>query len=617
MKTKSANTEEASHGWDSLFPEFRDAIPSAVRSELCRFIVDASKEQVRAWDASIPLLQREVRELCDADAAANDCTAILEYELPLESRRPDVVLLVRGAIVVLELKGKETPTQADLDQAAAYARDLRCYHRACDGRPVHAVVVPTRSSGRRGVRDGVHVVGPDALDALVKDLQPDWNAPTLSAQEFLAADAYRPLPTLVQAARELFQSGTIRRVWRAAADTDPTVEELARIVHEAAATKTRRLVLVTGVPGAGKTLVGLRTVHADFLADLAVDRADGKPTVPAVFLSGNGPLVQVLQYELNKAGGGGKTFVRGVKDYVKTYSRRNHTIPPEHVLIFDEAQRAWDEAKVAAKHPESPAKSEPEHFIEFAERIPGWCVVIGLIGTGQEIHEGEEGGLVQWRRAIERLESKGMWTVHGPALALKVFEGSEEKLKSSPRLNLDKEIRFHLAKRIHEFVAGLLSNPGSPDQVRPIADHLIEGGYRLLLTRDLDVAKEYLRDRYSDAPEARYGLLASSKDRDLAAFGIPNDWMASKRMNQNPGPWFCEGGEHDRSCRRFVEVATEFQAQGLELDAALLAWGTDFVRLDDAWSNGNAKGYMRGVRLRDPFQLRLNAYRVLRREPGT
>jgi hypothetical protein len=205
-----------------LFPEFRDALPSAVRSELCRFIVDASKEQVRAWDASIPLLQREVRELCDADAAANDCTAILEYELPLESRRPDVVLLVRGAIVVLELKGKETPTQADLDQAAAYARDLRCYHRACDGRPVHAVVVPTRSSGRRGVRDGVHVVGPDALDALVKDLQPDWNAPTLSAQEFLAADAYRPLPTLVQAARELFQSGTIRRVWRAAADTDPS-----------------------------------------------------------------------------------------------------------------------------------------------------------------------------------------------------------------------------------------------------------------------------------------------------------------------------------------------------------------------------------------------------------
>lgn len=611
MGSKPSDASEANHGWDSLFPEFRDTKPRVIRTQLGRFIADASKEQLRAWDDSIPLLQQEVKELCEADAAAEECTAILEYELPLESRRPDVVLLVRGAIVVLELKGKESPSQADLDQAAAYARDLRCYHRACDGKPVHAVVVPTRASGRRGVRDGVHVVGPDALDALVQDLQPDWKAPPLTAEEFLAADAYRPLPTLVQAARELFQSGTVRRVWRAAADTDPTVKEITRIVHDAAATKTRRLILVTGVPGAGKTLVGLRTVHADYLADLAVDRADGKPTVPAVFLSGNGPLVQVLQYELKKAGGGGKTFVRGVKDYVKTYSRKNHMIPPEHVLVFDEAQRAWDEAKVATKHPESSAKSEPEHFIEFAERIPGWCVVIGLIGTGQEIHEGEEGGLVQWRRAIEGPASKGQWTVHGPGRALEVFRGTSERTEVSPLLSLDKEIRFHLARRIHELVDGLLATPGQPEVLRPIAEQLAEAGYRLLLTRDLDEAKEYLRDRYSDAPEARYGLLASSKDRDLEALGIPNDWRGTQLMNRAPGPWFCEGGQHPRSCRRLVEVATEFQAQGLELDAALLAWGTDLVRKDGEWSNANARGYKRGVKVHDPFQLRINAYRVL------
>ena len=234
LTKKAIGATEASHGWDSLFPEFRDTQPRVIRTRLGSFSADASIEQLRAWDDSIPLLQREVRELCGADPAANECTAILEYELPLESRRPDIVLLVRGAIVVLELKGKESPTQADLDQAAAYARDLRCYHRACDGKPVHAVVVPTRSSGRRGVRDGVHVVGPDGLDSLVQDLQPAWEAPTLSAEEFLAEDAYRPLPTLVQAARELFQPGTVRRVWRAAADTDPTVEEIARIVHEAA-----------------------------------------------------------------------------------------------------------------------------------------------------------------------------------------------------------------------------------------------------------------------------------------------------------------------------------------------------------------------------------------------
>jgi hypothetical protein len=611
LTRKPTGAEEANHGWDSPFPEFRDTEPRVIRTQLGRFIADASREQLRAWDHSIPLLQHEVKELCDTDPAPEECTAILEYELPLESRRPDVVLLVRGAIVVLELKGKESPSQADLDQAAAYARDLRCYHRACDGKPVHAVVVPTRATGRLGVRDGVHVVGPDALDSLVQDLQPDWRAPPLSADEFLAADAYRPLPTLVQAARELFQSGTIRRVWRAAADTEPTVQEIARIVHDAAATRTRRLVLVTGVPGAGKTLVGLRAVHADYLADLAVERADGKPTVPAVFLSGNGPLVQVLQYELKKAGGGGKTFVRGVKDYVKTYSRKNHMVPPEHVLVFDEAQRAWDEAKVASKHAEGPARSEPEHFIEFAERIPGWCVVIGLIGTGQEIHEGEEGGLVQWRHAVERSPSRGSWTVHGPARALEVFQGASARTEASPLLSLDKEIRFHLATRTHEYVGGLLESPGRAEALRPIAEQLVEAGYRILLTRDLDAAKAYLRDRYADHPEARYGLLASSKDRDLAALGIPNDWNGTKLMNRAPGPWFCEGYEHPRSCRRLAEVATEFQAQGLELDAALLAWGTDLVRQGGAWSNTKARGYKRGVKVRDPFQLRVNAYRVL------
>jgi hypothetical protein len=281
------------------------------------------------------------------------------------------------------------------------------------------------------------------------------------------------------------------------------------------------------------------------------------------------------------------------------------------VLVFDEAQLAWDEDKVASKHEGGSGRSEPEHFIEIAERIPGWCVVIGLIGTGQEIHEGEEGGLVQWRRAVERPESKGKWTVHGPPRALDAFRGTSERVEQSPRLSLDKEIRFHLAKRLHEYVDGLFQSPGRPETLRAIADPLVEGGYRILLTRDLDAAKAYLRDRYSEAPEARYGLLASSKDRDLADVGIPNDWNGTKLMNRAPGPWFCEGGEHPRSCRRLEEVATEFQAQGLELDAALLAWGTDLVRTDGAWSNANARGYKRGAKVRDPFQLRVNAYRVL------
>jgi hypothetical protein len=353
----------ARYGWESKFPEFRDTSPRIIRGSLLEFIPDASKEQIHAWDDSIPKLQNEVEEVVDADSRADHYVAILEYELPLEARRPDVILLVQGAVMVLELKGKQTPSQADLDQASAYARDLRCYHRQCADTPVHPVVVPMRLRGYQGMVNGVHVAGPDALDRLVQDFQSTSSGTILAPQEFLAEDAYRPLPTLVQAARELFRSGTLRRIHRARAATEPAIQEITRIIHEAARTRSRRLILLTGVPGAGKTLVGLQVVHAHFLDDLAIARANGKPTAPAVFLSGNGPLVEVLQYELSGAGGGGRTFVRGVKDYVKRYSGNRGLTPPEHVLVFDEAQRAWDKDKVADAHEHKNPKSEPEHFI--------------------------------------------------------------------------------------------------------------------------------------------------------------------------------------------------------------------------------------------------------------
>ena len=306
---------------------------------------------------------------------------------------------------------------------------------------------------------------------------------------------------------------------------------MTRIIHEAAQKKQRRLILLTGVPGAGKTLVGLRTVHAHYLDDLAIPRAAGKPTAPAVFLSGNGPLVEVLQYELRAAGGGGKTFVRGVKDYVKRYSARQERVPPEHVLVFDEAQRAYDAAQVQAKHAGTPGfeggKSESEHFIEFADRVPEWCVVVGLIGSGQEIHVGEEAGLVQWRHAIEGSAKKAEWQVHGPPAVASLFEGSAAPFVASPTLSLDTEIRFHLAGEIHGFVCALLEGRPAAENAA-IAARLERDGYHLRISRDLDRCKEYLRERYSEDPDARFGLVASSRDRDLGTFGVPS------RMLKNP-----------------------------------------------------------------------------------
>jgi hypothetical protein len=179
----------------------------------------------------------------------------------------------------------------------------------------------------------------------------------------------------------------------------------------------------------------VRGSDAHFLDDLVVARAGDRPTAPAVFLSGNGPLVQVLQYELRGAGGGGKTFVRGVKDYVRRYSSDSKRVPPEHVLIFDEAQRAFDAEQVQIKHRSSPGfeagKSEPEHFIDFAERIPTWCIVVGLVGEGQEIHEGEEAGLGQWRQAVEGGVDPSQWQVHGPPVIASVLSGGKVSFSAS------------------------------------------------------------------------------------------------------------------------------------------------------------------------------------------
>jgi hypothetical protein len=369
-------------------------------------------------------------------------------------------------------------------------------------------------------------------------------------------------------------------------------------------------VLLTGLPGTGKTLVGLQLAHARFLDDLAIERPDGKPTAPAVYLSGNGPLVEVLQYELRSAGGGGKAFVRDVKAYVSTYSKRPDLVPPEHVLIFDEAQRAFDAEQVARKHDGGgDGRSEPEHFIEFAERVPEWCVVVGLIGTGQEIHVGEEGGLIQWRRAVEGSRRASEWTVHAPSDVADVFEGMRQLVRHEA-LHLREELRFHLASDVHLFVQTLLGE-APVGRLRAIGRALDDSGYHFRITRDLDTAETYLRDRYEEDPNARFGLIASSKDRDLTRFGVLNDFQSTKRVQK--GPWFAEGDDdpRSRSCRALRTCVTEFGCQGLELDASLLAWGSDLIRENGRWTNRLARGYQRPADVRDPFQLRLNAYRVL------
>jgi hypothetical protein len=454
-------------------------------------------------------------------------------------------------------------------------------------------------------RDGVYVVGPEGLDSLLDFLSAS-DEPVVSAVEFLAADAYAPLPTIVQAARELFHRRELPTIKRARAATDPALQYISGIAREAAQTRTRHLILLSGVPGSGKTLVGLQLVHEHWLDDLAVPRANGRPTAPAVYLSGNGPLVQVLQDALRDAGGGGKTFVQGIKEYVRQHTRPGRPVPPEHLIVFDEAQRAHDAERVAHVHGGPVEMSEPEHLIDFCERIPGWCVLVALIGSGQAIHVGEEGGVPLWYEAIRRSARAAEWTVHGAPAFTEIFRELKGATRWHPILNLDTEIRFHLTPRVHQFVEGLLECVPA-ERLCAIATELHEGGHRFLVTRDLNLARSYLRERYADARFARYGLVASSKDKWLPSFGVDNTFQTTKQLRV--GPWYNADPSDAQSCCRLQTVATEFSSQGLELDFALLAWGSDLLWTEREWSVEFA-GKNRPP-LRDPLTVRKNVYRVL------
>ena len=604
--------------WAGSFREFVDEPAASIFESLRRFVHTSGALQDDAWGEQISSLKLELNKLVAADNRASAYSNILEYVVPLELRRADVVLLVANGVIVVEYKSKRSPSAADIDQVAAYARDLRSYHHECTGMAVHAVVVPTRTEATASYeRHGVVVCPPTELDALVRKLTEGGRTGSLPLDRFFAAEAYRPIPSLVQAARALFHSGALPTVWRAAAATDPAVEYISRVAHDAARTRTRHLVLVTGTPGAGKTLVGMRAVHAHYLDDLAVQRKSGTPTTPGRFLSGNQPLVDVLKHVLKVEGSSGGTFVSHIKAYLNRYAPAPDRVPPEHLLVFDEAQRAFTPDKVKSIHPDWPADvvaSEPELFVRLCERIPDWCVLIGLIGTGQSIYIGEEGGLQQWCDALLNSSRRDEWTVHAPAKVEEVFSGTALRTSWAPELHLNTQLRFHSAGSWHEAVDGLLSErTTSPDVVRePVARAYADGdnGFRIWVTRDLGTAKQYLRERYAGAPHARYGVLASSRDKLLGRFNIPNDFMQYSKLPV--GPWFVDGLESEHSCCHLETCMTEFQAQGLELDMALIAWGSDLRRSSGSWISSDARRFASGdVRVRDPHTLRVNSYRVL------
>lgn len=593
-------------GWRSDLPTFHQTAAATVVDRLNRFVRNAGVAQYKAWQDHIPALQQECRELAQEDAYAPSYTTILEYQLPYDLRRADLIILERAAIVVVELKGVRNFGQGAIDQLLGYVRDLYAYHSACAGRTLVPVLASTAAGRPPTERNGVRLCHPRDLHRVLAAIAEVHPGPPVRADDFVSPGSYMPLPTIVQAARQLFETRELPYIKRARAATEPALKTISEIAHRAAKDGTRHLVLLSGVPGSGKTLVGLQLVHSRWLDDLAEPRLNGRPSTAGVYLSGNGPLVLVLQDALRDAGGGGQTFVRPIKSYVEYYSNRSRQSPPEHLIVFDEAQRAHDADQVAQVHHTNVALSEPEHLLRICERTPKWNVLVALIGTGQAIHVGEEVGVPLWRTAIESVSNPRNWTVHCAPHLAEHFHGGAFGIRVVPQLNLDTELRFHLASDVHSFVEGLLSEE-NPSHLRQLSSSLDSKAFRLLVTRDLNVAKAYLRERFSKAPLARYGLLASSKDKLLLRFGIDNTFQTTKQLRV--GPWYNAESSDPQSCCQLQHVATEFSSQGLELDFALLAWGSDLRRVAGRWSDDLSRKYRRPVR--DRLALRKNVYRVL------
>jgi hypothetical protein len=506
---------------------------------------------------------------------------VFEYELPLEGgRRPDVVVLTGGSLAVLEFKSVGVPRPADLDQVRRYSADLSEYHEASHGRRATPILVlphGPRSSSRIAA---VVVAHPEELPAHLLEAA---DSGALDLKKWLEAP-YRPLPTLVAAARQLFLHKPLPHVKRALAARIPeTIELIQGLVAKAQTEGSRLLVFLSGVPGSGKTLVGLRLVY---------ERSNRDGT--ATFLSGNGPLVAVLQDALES-----RAFVRDLHGYIRTYGINQRT-PNESVLVFDEAQRAWDEGYMETKR--GVVRSEPELLLDIGERIPEWSALVGLVGEGQHIHSGEEGGMPAWRQAVAAKHRRHRWAIHCSPRAKADFEGLA--VESHEDLDLTVSLRTRLAEQLHQWV-GLLIEGSLPLAARQ-AVWVQANAYPMYVTRDLDEARGYVRQRYGENEEKRYGLLASSHAKLLPEFGIDNGFMATSRLNI--AKWFNAPPSDARSCCALAQPVTEFGCQGLELDMPILCWGEDLRWVGTEWELRPAK---RRYPQQDPKAILRNTYRVL------
>lgn len=576
-----------------------------------------------AWLTQIAILQTELSGLSGS--------IFFEFSIPRMGRRIDAVLAIGPVVLAIEFKvGDKTLDRAAKDQVWDYALDLKNFHKASHHVALVPILIATEATDCPPLdlhADPDQVYRPlltttatfrAAIDAAVADVRGD----SVRADAWSTAP-YRPTPTIVEAARALYAQHSVDAIARfdaGAKNLHVTSRRIEELVDEARGKGRKRICFVTGVPGAGKTLVGL---------NLATRKRDADEPTHAVFLSGNGPLVAVLREALTRdevarrKKQGDKQVRKGkVGESVKAFIQNVHHFrddglidsgpPIEHVVIFDEAQRAWNLRQTAnfmqrKKNRAGFSQSEPEFLISYMDRHTDWAVIVCLVGGGQEINTGEA-GIEAWLDAVNRsfpdwemfISSRLTESEYAAGETIKVVrERAQTHLDDS--LHLAVSMRSFRAENVSAFVKALL------DCEREEAKHVfaeLAAKYPIAITRDLSVAREWIRAKARGTE--RYGLVASSKAMRLKPHAI------DIRVAVDPVHYFLNDRKDTRSSYYLEDAATEFQVQGLELDWACVTWDADFRFNGSGWDHHDFRGsrWCNIGSMENRTYLR-NAYRVL------
>jgi hypothetical protein len=614
--------------YGARFDEFVKTSSTEILGELTqRAGGDLDLTQNNAWQEQIEIL----KALQLPESERSTAKIYFEYTIPRLGRRADVILIVGHVLFVIEFKAGESQFNvAALDQVWDYALDLKNFHDASHSICIAPVLVATKANPQqiemqRTLHDDnlirpIRANAEDLQDVIAKALI-FLKAPRINISDW-ESGRYLPTPTIIEAARALYAGHSVETISRSdagAQNLSATSRAIDRIIEGARASRKKVICFVTGVPGAGKTLVGL---------DVANRHLDHDSSTYSVFLSGNGPLVAVLREALardtiTRASVEGIPIRKGeARQRVATFIQNVHHFrddcladakaPLEHVVLFDEAQRAWTLTQTTnfmARKKNRPGfdQSEPEFLISCADRHQDWAVVVCLVGGGQEINTGEA-GISEWLEAV--LKRFQDWEVHlSPTLTESEYRSADslKKVLALPTTKRNKDL--HLATSMRSFRAESLSK-----FVREVLDLEIEAAKRTLaevaarypikITRNLGLAKQWLRDQARGSE--RYGIVVSSQAQRLKPHAI------DVRVKTDPVKWFLDGKEDTRSSYYLEDVATEFQVQGLELDWACVVWDGDLRFNRTGWSHHEFKGtrWNRINKLERQIYLK-NAYRVL------